>query len=295
MKKLTKLFMIIATVAIALVATLGFTACGAGDGIHVIIRNDGSGTRTAFDSIVQLNAENPITPDHQSIATNGGVLTAVAANENAIGYVSGYTVNTTVRAITIDGRTHTAADFPVSRPFIVAYNTHVGLNNLEPLTRAFWEFVISTNAQQTITQTLVAGLGVREAFTFPAVRPEGSQVLIRGSSSVTPIMQTLRARFLELAPAGWALTVADIDIDGPGTGVGFGDVNGILHTTNRYRTIAMASANLNATQAGNSVQNTIAIDTIAIIVHPNNNITNLTMTQLRGIFRGIYRHWADMA
>ncbi|MDH7507880.1 MAG: PstS family phosphate ABC transporter substrate-binding protein [Methanomassiliicoccales archaeon] len=38
----------------------------------------------------------------------------------------------------------------------------------------------------------------------------------------------------------------------------------------------------------------VAIDGIAIIVHPSNPITNLTLDQLRGIFNGTYTNWKQI-
>ena len=298
MKKITKILAVLAVFAVSTFVALSFTACVAADGIHVVIRPGGSGTRDAFQSSISLSDADAVGSVAQ---TNGNVLTAVAQNENAIGYVSGSSVDDSVKAVTVNNIAHTNANFPISRPFIVA---HYHTVTLEPFAQLFWDFVISTTAQTIISNNLVgiptaAGQPARVVFEVPAERPAGEQILVRGSSSVVGTMQALRADFMTRVNAVWTgadqVVVADIDIDGQGTGYGFGTAVGIAHPTNNVRTIGMASDALNAARTAISNQNHIAQDIIAIIVHPTNSINNLSMAQVLDIFNGTTQYWSDVA
>ena len=93
-----------------------FAGCGANKGfdptneISVITREEGSGTRGAFVELFGIEEEDEngekvdktvMTADTQT--STGVVLTSVASNINAIGYISLGSLNDTVKALQIDG------------------------------------------------------------------------------------------------------------------------------------------------------------------------------------------------
>ncbi len=93
--------------------------------IVVVSRDESSGTRSAFQELVDFTSE-----ELEKTATiadgNGSVKTTVATNENAIGYVSFETVDTSVKALTVDNVEPTpenvlAKTYSLSRPFILVY------------------------------------------------------------------------------------------------------------------------------------------------------------------------------
>jgi len=83
-------------------AELGFKA----HGMHVITREEGSGTRTAFEDLVMAKKE--ITPAALVQDSNGAVREIVATDPHAIGYISCGLVNRQVKALAIDGVKPTA-------------------------------------------------------------------------------------------------------------------------------------------------------------------------------------------
>ena len=102
MKKLVSLLLTL--------ALLLSTACAMADEINVISREDGSGTRGAFIElfgIEQKNAEGKkidYTTDDCDITNSTSVMmTSVAGNDCAIGYISLGSMNETVKALLIDG------------------------------------------------------------------------------------------------------------------------------------------------------------------------------------------------
>ena len=71
------------------------------DGEIVCIgREESSGTRDGFESITDTE---DTCKYRQELTSNGAVLTAVAENPNAIGYVSLSSVKDTVKAISVGG------------------------------------------------------------------------------------------------------------------------------------------------------------------------------------------------
>jgi len=306
MKKRTtfKILMLALVLAISAVTAVLFTGCVEQDGIHVIIRQDGSGTRVEFDNALNLAEGQEMYEGAQEITSNGTVITTVAGNPNAIGYISYNTLNDTVRAVNINGFAPSHASFPISRPFIAGVND-AQYDNLQPLTRLFWSFLNSTQGQ-TVIATGITPAGVTGDFTMPATRPEGDIINLRGSSSVAPLMTgTVIPAFIALAATTWGVTVASLtegsnalfNVNMASSSAGFRAAVGVLNTDIATNAIAFSSAELTAEMIGVSGQNavTIALDVVAVVVHPSNDITNLTLAQVRDIFTGSVRYWGDVA
>jgi len=120
-------------------------------------------------------------------------------------------------------------------------------------------------------------------------------------STSGPSMKTFKQKgsdtMLELSSA-WAeqfhqnYSGIGIDISGGGSGVG------IQAFSNKQVDIAQASRAMNTSEKNAAISNgvnpvefKVAIDGIAIVVHPSNTVTNLTAAQLRGIYNGTYTNW----
>jgi len=89
--------------------------------IAFITREEGSGTRGAFEEIVM--GDTKISPSGLVQDSNGSVREAVATSPHAIGYISLALVNDKVRAVAVDRVAATAenlakGDYPVVRPFL---------------------------------------------------------------------------------------------------------------------------------------------------------------------------------
>ena len=97
-----------------IMALTAFTGCGnndsgvgsdSGAAITVISREDGSGTRGAFTELMGImvdDVDNTTTSAEISQSTSV-VMTTVAGNKNAIGYVSLGSLNDSVKAVKVDG------------------------------------------------------------------------------------------------------------------------------------------------------------------------------------------------
>lgn len=118
--------------------------------ITVVTREDGSGTRGAFTEIVMH--ETPIKADAVVQTSTGAVITAVASDQNAIGYVSLGSVNNTVKALPINGvapsvETVKSGEYKIQRPFLF-------LTKEEPKgeVKKFIDFVLSAEGQQIVKE-----------------------------------------------------------------------------------------------------------------------------------------------
>lgn len=117
--------------------------------IAVVSREDGAGTRTAVEELLDFTEK--LKPSATIKEGNGNVQSTVAANPNAIGYVSITFVDRSVRPLKVGGieaSVDTVLDksYPLSRPFLALYNEA----NATPQTKAFLEFVLSDEGQTIV-------------------------------------------------------------------------------------------------------------------------------------------------
>lgn len=116
--------------------------------IVVIGREDGSGTRDGFESIVMGDKE----PKYaQELESTGSVINAVATTDGAIGYASLANVDETVKALKVGGVEATEENvksgaYKVQRPFICA--TLKGSDN--KLVKAYLDFILSEEGQALV-------------------------------------------------------------------------------------------------------------------------------------------------
>lgn len=116
--------------------------------IVVIGREDGSGTRDGFESIVMGDKE----PKYaQELESTGSVINAVATADGAIGYASLANVDETVKALKVGGIEATEENvksgaYEVQRPFICA--TLKGSDN--KLVKAYLDFILSEEGQALV-------------------------------------------------------------------------------------------------------------------------------------------------
>lgn len=120
--------------------------------IIVIGREDGSGTRGAFEELLEIEGKCAYA---QELDQTGTVLATVAATEGAIGYVSLDVINDTVSVMAIDGvvaseENIASGDYTLSRPFVMA--TKGEISEQSELVQAFFEYIESEEGQKIIKQ-----------------------------------------------------------------------------------------------------------------------------------------------
>lgn len=256
---------------------------GMSGAITVISREDGSGTRSAFVELTGVEDDNGdnTTAEAEIANKTDVVLTSVAGNESAIGYVSLGSLNGTVKAIQVDGVDATvenvkSGDYTLSRPFNIATKG-------EPTGVAgdFINFILSADGQAIVEEEgYIKVNDAAEAFTTDG--SEG-QIAVGGSSSVSPVMEKLIEAYKAVNPkAKIELQTSD-------------STSGMTGAMDGTFAIGMASRELKDEEKAELTPTSIALDGIAVVVNPANSITGLTMDQIKSIYTGETTDWADVA
>jgi len=274
---------------VALTATV-LTGCGgSGDAnyISAVTREEGSGTRGAFVEIVGVttaDGNDNVFVEAEVAPGTSVMMTTVAGNPLAIGYAStGVALSDNrVRAIAIDGVMPTVENmlngtYAIQRPFLIGYNRD---NVLSELAQDFVDFIFSSQGQEVVADRGYVPF-VQDAPQYTAIGMSGV-IVVNGSSSVYSLMQHLSSAYREINPD------VRIDIHGAGTG------HGISAARDGLADIAMSSRDLRESELEFISPLTIAIDGIAVIVHPENDIAGLTLEQVRNIFLGEISVWDDI-
>lgn len=102
--------------------------------IHLIVREDGSGTRDAFDSLVMKDSE--VKKDAIVQSSTESVKQAIASDPDAIGYVSLAHMSDDIKGISVGGveastETISNGDYELQRPLIIIFNNNEVSENLK--------------------------------------------------------------------------------------------------------------------------------------------------------------------
>jgi phosphate transport system substrate-binding protein len=127
---------------------------GADEPITVISREDGSGTRAEFESLIM--GERETTSSAQVAPSSAAVVVSVARTPGSIGYVSMSYVSDSVRALTIDGVLPTHATIANSTYPLRSIVYIVGAAEPQGDLRAFIAWMQSVDGQTVISRTHAA-------------------------------------------------------------------------------------------------------------------------------------------
>lgn len=125
---------------------------GADEPIIVIGREAGSGTRGAFEELVDLKDACKYANELDS---TGAVIAKVASTPGAIGYASLDALDDSVKALSLEGVEATAenikaGNYFLSRPFVMATKGEVSEQN--DLVQAWFDFVLGDEGQQVASE-----------------------------------------------------------------------------------------------------------------------------------------------
>lgn len=255
--------------------------------MNVIAREDGSGTRGAFVELfgIEVKGEDGSRKDRTTkeaiIAKQTDVMmTNIAGDKYAIGYISLGSLNDTVKAVQIAGADASAENvksgvYPIARPFIIATKSQVS-----PLAQDYIDFILSAEGQAVVGAHYIATDDAAPAYA--GNRPSG-KIVVAGSSSVTPIMEKLKEAYTALNPN------ANIEIQMSDSSAG------MTATIDGTCDIGMASRALKDSELSALTPTQIALDGIAVIVNNDNPTTNLSKDQVKGIFTGEIEKWGEIS
>ncbi|MBS7261955.1 MAG: extracellular solute-binding protein [Treponema sp.] len=261
--------------------------------ISVLSREDGSGTRGAFIELFgveQKNAEGKkvdYTTDEAAITNSTAVmLTSVAGDSYAIGYVSLGSLNDSVKALKIEGVQATVANikngsYKISRPFNIAVK-----ENLSDAAQDFVNFIMSSEGQKIVEKNKYIAVEVNSSTGSSAAEKTNmasGKVVVAGSSSVSPIMEKLIEAYKNVNPnVKVELQTSD-------------STTGVTNAANGTCDIGMASRCLKETEKAKGLKEiTMAMDGIAVVVNKANPLEDARIVTVRDIYMGKVQKWNEI-
>lgn len=287
-----------------LCGAVGLTACGGEKNITVVAREQGSGTREAFDKVVTDGNGNFLemkvdgnkvyktTSNADIQKETGNVMSKVASDKNAIGYISLGSVNSTIKVVKVNGVAPSAetvldGSYAIQRPFVIMTSSKVTLTDMAA------DFLLYLKSDLVEEHASEAGciyladetMRANEGETaIPVVEyevknslPGGGKVVVNGSTSME--------KFIKKAMSGYAALYgrkADdlFTLDLQGSSVG----KKAVQDDKNGNVIGLSSASVK--EDGINSFN-VCLDAVAVIVNnANEKINDLTIAQLYDIFSG---------
>lgn len=288
MKRSKKVIFIVVVLVLALTAIL--TACGEKN-IAVIARTAGSGTRDAFESIVKAEdgtslKEAGLMKGALEQDKTSTVISLVSSTPTGIGYVSLGSVDESVKVLQVEGVEATAENvlngtYKMQRPFEIMTNRALTeAERLTPATQDFVKFLKSVQAQEIVAEEgyVKQEEGATE-YDAPAQALSGS-IAISGSTSVDPLMDKLIGAYKRIGGEN----VADVEISKNCQGTSHGI--SAVKADDAGNVIGLGSSAVKEADEAQISHFAIALDAIAVIVHPDNELQNVGIAQLFGIYTG---------
>jgi len=284
MKKMNRILMLaIALMCMTVTALADFDA---NKMINVISREEGSGTRSAFVELTGVEQKmndkkvDMTTEDAQITNNTAVMLTTVAGDAYAIGYVSLGSMNESVKAVSVEGVAASAENvangsYKIARPFNIAYRDDA----ITDLGKDFISYVMSAEGQAIVADN--GYVASQTADAYAGSKPQG-KLVIAGSSSVSPVMEKLAEAYQTLNPD------AQIEIQTSDS------TTGMTAAMDGSCEIGMASRALKEAETELLASVTIAMDGIAVIVNQENPVGNLTVEQIGAIYTGDMMIWNEI-
>lgn len=255
--------------------------------ITVVSREDGSGTRGAFIELFGIEEKDASgkkvdnTTDDATITNSTEVMmTTVAGDEAAIGYTSLGALNSSIKALKVDGAEATAANvksgtYKISRPFNIATK-----GTVSEVTQDFINYILSEDGQKIVESNGYISQGNSGVFTSNGA---SGKIVVAGSSSVTPVMQKLLEAYQKVN-TGAKIELQEND-----------STTGMTAAIDGTCDIGMASRELKDSEKSAGLTNqVIALVGIAVIVNNKNSASNITSEQVKAIFTGETTDWNNV-
>ena len=253
--------------------------------ITVVSREDGSGTRGAFVELFgieeEVNGEKvDMTTEEANITNSTSVMmSTVAQDEYAIGYISLGSLDDSVKAVKVDGSEATAENikngsYKISRPFNIATK-----EDLSDAAQDFEDFILSTEGQKVVEDNKYIPLD--DVSDYKSNGASG-KVVVAGSSSVSPVMEKLKEAYQAVN--------SDVEVE-----IQTSDsTTGMQNAIDCVCDIGMASRELKDSEKEAGLTPTvIAMDGIAVVVNNDNPTDELSSDQVKSIFTGDVLTWDE--
>lgn len=253
--------------------------------ITVVSREDGSGTRGAFIELTGVeekdasgNKTDMTYEEAVTVSSTSVVMTTVAGDPYAIGYISMGSLNSTIKPLEVDGIAPTAetvknGTYPIARPFNLAVK-----QNISETAQDFLDFIQSAEGQAVVEKNGYISV-VSNPPSYAGTKPAG-KVVVAGSSSVSPVMEKLKEAYAAVNPNA----SVEVQMSDSSTGMKSA-IDGICD-------IGMSSRELKSSELdGGLTPIVMAMDGIAVIVNNSNPATGISLEALKSIYTGETLTW----
>lgn len=207
------------------------------------------------------------------------MMSTVAQDEYAIGYISLGSLDDSVKAVKIDGSEATAENikngsYKISRPFNIATK-----EDLSDAAQDFEDFILSTEGQKVVEDNKYIPLD--DVSDYKSNGASG-KVVVAGSSSVSPVMEKLKEAYQAVN--------SDVEVE-----IQTSDsTTGMQNAIDGVCDIGMASRELKDSEKEAGLTPTvIAMDGIAVVVNNDNPTDELSSDQVKSIFTGDVLTWDE--
>ena len=225
-----------------------------------------------------------MTTDEASVTNSTSVMmTTVAGDENAIGYISLGSLDDTVKAVKIDGVEATVDNvsndsYKIARPFNILTS-----DKESDAAKDFVNYIMSSDGQKIVEDNGYIKEAA-DAKAYEAADGVSGKVVVAGSSSVTPVMEKLAE--------GYEAVNKDVTVEVQQSD----STTGVNMAAEGTADIGMASRELKDEEKDLGLTATvIARDGIAIIVNKDNDIDELTSDQVKSVYTGETTTWEGLA
>ena len=173
--------------------------------------------------------------------------------------------------------------YKISRPLQVVYQPAKGE---EALNAAYLQFLASKQAQDIISEEGYVSMIDNASSYVPDPALEGT-INISGSTSLQPLMLKLAEKYKELQ------SKVTVTVSGGGSGTGYKDAK------EGVSDFGMISEEFNDEKAPGCSLYTVAKDGIAVIVHKDNGVSNISLETLKNIYdceagESAVKTWAEV-
>jgi phosphate transport system substrate-binding protein len=256
--------------------------------ITVVSREEGSGTRAAFEDMVM--GDDAVIVDTAILQpSNGSVRTTVASTPESIGYLSFGYLDDTTKALKVDGVAPSAENaangsYPVVRPLNMMTN-----GAPSDAVQGWVDFILSDEGQAIVAEEGYIPVTDSDEGESGETEEEeaglSGEISVAGSTTVQPLAELFAEAFREMYPD------VTIDVQGGGSSVG------VKSAAQGTVDVGMASREVKDSEMEEFPELQpfpIAFDGIAVAVHPDVPVDDISLADAQAVFAGEITNWSEL-
>ncbi|MES0490371.1 MAG: phosphate ABC transporter substrate-binding protein [Leptospirales bacterium] len=145
------------------------------------------------------------------------------------------------------------------------------------------------NRKKSFITGFITGVSLLTILTLSACGGKSQTLNVSGSDTMVQLVQNLAKKFMEVNPTKM------VSVSGGGSGTGIATLlNGQTDIATASRTMKDKEWKLAEGKGIKITEHIVAIDMLAVVVHPDNPVKQLTLKQLRDIFTGKITNWKEV-